>query len=383
MLTGAELNAMLRTLTGKNVLSVYLDAREHDPAMRGAWRTRFATALREVRSSLDASERSEFDQAATLMRRELADTSRLDVAPAWAAFATTDGVHHATPLPARTDTAVEWRDGPVVTPYLRAQKQWSPVIVAVVDSRAATLYRYELGTIERIDEIRALPTPNPAGGKAMQAIPRGTARPAPRAALATEAAHRRRNSAFERLTDQLCDQLTRRVGDDGWIVIGGSAPWARAAFLGLPSHLASRAALSDSLTSTSTLEEIAGDAKRRASALRARRGMGVVNALIEQAGSGGRAAAGVPAVQRSLLTGAVDLLVMSPAFSTEQRGLAEDMLRDALTRGARVEILSSVAADRLQQFAEGIAARLRYPMDGHDPTRSHHAERNHDKGRAA
>ena len=81
-------------------------------------------------------------------------------------------------------------------------------------------------------------------------------------------------------------------------------------------------------------------------------------------GALGRGSAGVPGTQRALHAGAVDLLLLTPEFLRAHLDLAEVVVRAALTQGADVEMLSSPAAEQLDQAAEGIAARLRFAIDG-------------------
>lgn len=364
MLTAHELTDLVRTLGSANVLSVYLDTREHDPAMRDAWRARLATALRAARVATPEHERPAFDRAATLLADSLANAGSLSTTPGWAAFVTEHTTHHAAELPVRPGTLVEWRDGPVVTPYLRALKQQSPVIVALIESGSATLYRYERGSLEPLGSVAAPDTADPAASTAVRAAPRGSARPAPRSAVATEAAHRRRVTTFDRLVPRLAAVVTPLVGDDGWLLVGGTAPWAFLAAQRLPSHLATRAITAAALSGAAPPNDIAAAAKQAASTLRSRTGLPAVNGLVEHAGGGAsRAAAGVPAVQRALVAGAVDRLVLSPEFARRERRLAEDMVRAALAQGADVEILSSAAAEHLRHAADGIAAQLRYPIE--------------------
>ncbi|MGH7668792.1 MAG: hypothetical protein ACRENQ_04800, partial [Gemmatimonadaceae bacterium] len=106
-------------------------------------------------------------------------------------------------------------------------------------------------------------------------------------------------------------------------------------------------------------------ARRAASSLRATYGRALVRRLAEQAGSGGRAATGVPAVQRALRARAVDLLLVSPEFVRAGRnaGMGEDMVRAAIAQGADVEVLSGEAAALMNRLAEGVAARLRFSIE--------------------
>ena len=54
---------------------------------------------------------------------------------------------------------------------------------------------------------------------------------------------------------------------------------------------------------------------------------------------------------------------LSPEFIRAHEREAEELVRAALTTGAEVEVPSGSAAERLDQAATGIAARLRFAID--------------------
>src|SRR5690242_11502658 len=86
-------------------LTVYLDARVTDPAMRHAWRPALTTALRDARAAIaDEGERAEFDRAASFLERPLPAPGGVWGAPGWVAIATADGLRHAAELPVRVPT---------------------------------------------------------------------------------------------------------------------------------------------------------------------------------------------------------------------------------------------------------------------------------------
>jgi stalled ribosome rescue protein Dom34 len=120
---------------------------------------------------------------------------------------------------------------------------------------------------------------------------------------------------------------------------------------------------------SSTLEhnahekDIADAAKHAASELRSAHGHALVERILERSCDGGRGASGVPTVQRALQAGAVDLLVVSPHFLNRTDIDVEEMVRGALARGADIEVLSGSAATELDERSEGVAARLRFPID--------------------
>lgn len=364
MMTSQALQDLVRTLRDEAVLSVYVDARVTDPAMRLSWRPALTAAVRAERSRLtDPAERAAFDRAASFLDDPVPPLTGAWGPAGWVAFTTADGPRYAAALPVRVPTLVTWRDGPVVSPYLRALKQHRPVIVALVDSRSARLYRYALGELTRLQDLPLHTAEGRGAGSSRSPSLRGTSFPAPRSALGTERVRRGRLTAFERLAGLLANRVAALAGDEGWVLIGGTPQWARLAGQAMPSDLAGRTLVSLRLDGDRSEGEIARAAKAAASTLRAERGLAMLGPLLERAGASDRAAAGIPATQRALRAHAVDQLVLSPAFVQAQPGLAEDVVREALTQGAEVEVLSGEAAARLDGSADGIGARLRFAID--------------------
>ena len=92
MLTPPELYQLLRELADTRVLSVYLDTRATDPAMRNAWRPTLLAGLRAARARIaDDGERDTFDRAAALLDDPFPAPGGLWGAPGWVAFVTAEG----------------------------------------------------------------------------------------------------------------------------------------------------------------------------------------------------------------------------------------------------------------------------------------------------
>lgn len=362
MLTPKELRSLWNDLAHTKVLSVYLDTRVTDPAMRDAWRPALLSAVRAAGASVtDAAERERFERAAAFVRDPATPPGGMWGAPGWVAFATEDGVRYATDLPVQPTPLVEWGEGPVIAPYMRALKQRHPVIVAVVESRSARLYRYALGRLETLAQLEA-PGEEPSGAGAPAAAPRGSSYPAARGAPDTEVAARRRTAAFQRLATALADRLETLAGDTGWVLIGGTSEWAHHAREALGRQLEGRVLVSPTLHHGATDAEIVREAKDAATELRAARGRVIVERLLDQAGAHTRAEVGLDAVRRALRASAVDLLLVSQEFLRTHERDAESAVRAAIEQGATVEVPSGDASETLDRAAAGIAARLRFPV---------------------
>lgn len=363
MLTPTELRDLWRDLADTQVLSVYLDTRVTDPAMRDAWRPALLTAVRAAGAHItDPEERARFDRAAAALRDPSPPPGGVWGAPGWAAFATERGLRHAGDLPVRPTPLAVWREGAVVAPYVRALKQHRPVIIALVESRFIRVYRYALGGLEPLEELGA-PAEEEAGSGAASAPPRGSSYPAPRGAVGTEAAARRRLAAFQRLVTALGERIDAYAGDDGWVLIGGTSEWAHHAYEALRRPFEGRVLVSSTLHHDASDARIIREAKDAATELRGAHGRALVGRLLDRAGGSARAEVGVPAVQRALHAGAVDLLLVSPELIRANEAVAEDAVRAAIEQGADVEVPSGDAAEALDRTASGIAARLRFPID--------------------
>lgn len=364
MLTPTDVQTLVRELSDANVLSVYLETRVTDPAMRDAWRPALQTALREVAAAVPERERPEFEVARGVLLGIVPPLGGTWGAEGWTAFVTADGPRYSGELPTRCPTLAAWRKGPVVAPYMRVLKEHRPVIVALVDSRSARVFRYAWGTLEELPEMGLT-----VAGDVETELASGTERrggasyPAPRSATGTEQAQRRQSVNFDRMVAMLGARLAELAEDDGWVVIGGTPEPSRLAGAAVPARIADRATVMDTLEHDATAAEIADAAQRTATELRAAHGRALLAPLLEHAGAGGRAASRVPSTQRALRANAVDLLMVSPEFVRVDADEAEEAVRAALLQGADVEVLSGDAAADLDLRAGGIAARLRFPVD--------------------
>ena len=362
MLSPSKLHDLAQELAETRVLSVYLETKVTDPAMRNAWRPALAAAVRAARATVtDEHELAEFDRAAAFLAEPDPAPGGTWAAPGWVAFVTEDGPRYVADLPVTPPTQATWRDGPSVAPYMRALKQHRPVIIAVVESGSARLYRYAWRKLESLGEMD---TGEEEGAERSAAhARRGSAYPAARSAVGTEAADHRRRDAFHRMAVTLGAKLAQLAGDDGWVLIGGATTWSKHAADALPRPLEGRVLVSSTLDHDASEDEIGREARRAATELRAAHGQRLVDQLLERAGGHGRAAAGVPAVQRALRASAVDLLLVTPGLVNRHPVAAENFVRAALAQGADVEVLSERAAERLDQHAEGVGARLRFAID--------------------
>ena len=360
MLNHEELGRLTRTLRDRKILSIYLDTAARDPAQKHAWRTQLDDEIRRLRdgnSPAPAGDRSAFDRAVRLLAgaRESAACSRT-----WVGFACADEVHHSEALPVRTPTLVAWGMGPRIAPYLAALRQRHPVILAEVNAEGARLYRYAEGTLERLEQLRAhvvIEAQHHMGSMPRRGFHTGT-----RGSTGTDAAQRELREGTRRMLRELAQRLTILAGADAWIIIGGTPLPARAARAALPKSLTTRALIIPEMHIWASDAQIRECAESGATALQDARDLAAVSYAVRQSETGrGRGVAGPEATLRALDIGAVEKLYLSERFVELSPETGDDAVRSALEHGALPEMVHGAAANRLDHFAEGMAARLRYP----------------------
>jgi len=362
MLTLSDIHNLLRELSNRKVLSVYIETRVTNPAMRDAWRLSLSHALRDLAAGIPPDERADFERAKAALDGVVPQLGGTPGADGWTAFVTADGATHAADVPARCPTLVAWRDGPVVAPYMRVLKEFQPVIVALVDSRSARIYRYAWGTLSELPELAITIDEHTIPGTDSGARRSGKAIGAPRSVTGTEEARTRQLAAFKGLATRLSAHLAELAVNGAWIVVGGTREWARMASEALPPHVADHVSIATTLDHDATSLEIMEAAKHAASSLRATRGKALLQSLLDHSGALGRAATGLPGTQRALRASAVDLLLVSPEFVQAEADDAEEIVRAALLQGAEIEVVSGDASSRLNRDSGGVAARLRFAV---------------------
>lgn len=363
MLTSDALARMSHELSACKVLSIYVDTLTTDPAQRSAGRTALQSAIRTARAGIDnIDDRLAFERAVALLNELANPPTGMSASPGWVAFITADRVWHATGLPLRPTTVATWREGPLVTPYLRALKQHRPVIIALVESRSIRLCRYALGSVEVIDTIDTI-----AGEDRSRRSAR--AQPAPRGAVGTEAGRRQQLAAFRRTARALAERLAQYASGDEVILVGGTPEWSQLVPNLLPRRFRPRLVVSATLDHDANLDELGRAAERTASHVRAVQGTALVERLVNLAGAGGRAAIGAAAVEHAAARQAIDLLLVSPDALSGAIDEIEHTVRAAFAQGADVEVLSGSAGAKLDQVAGGVAARLRYALATRSPGR--------------
>lgn len=363
MMSFEELVQLFRENAGQEILSAYLPARTRDPAMRAETRTLFNAGVTRLRKSLDDAAREHrdaFDSAAQHARDALDGDERPAEGEGLALFAAPDGVRHMGALHAPAPVTIEWRAGIVVAPYLRSLKHAHPALLALVDSRAARLYRYQAAALEPLASLEADQVEEEPSR--LGEVPAGPFHHGTRGGTATDEIARREHAATERLLADTVARLQGVATPESWIVIGGIARHANDLMAALPKALAPRAHLATYLTMQASHPELLTAVADETSALTRAADAALVDAVLDRAAAGARGAAGWAACARALDARAVHQVLVSATAIDQHLGRVEDAVRRALDGGALVEVVSGPGAERLDAMAEGIAASLRFPV---------------------
>ncbi|HET9728437.1 MAG TPA: hypothetical protein VFR41_03400, partial [Acidimicrobiia bacterium] len=278
---------------------------------------------------------------------------------------TTEGVVYSEHLPVAMPNAVHWTRGAWVSPYLRAQKELRPVLLAVVDARSARVYQYALGTLTPVESFHAhahVDAPAHMGN-----APRQHFHPGTRGMTGTDAADRARREGTERMLRELMERLTQLATGDAGVLIGGMPAATREAMLMLPDELGGRVALAPGLSRITPPSSLRRAAASGAAKLRRERDASIVTTAIGRASENGRGTTGELDVRDALALGGVHMLLLSLDFTERHPEAAEEMARLALGQQAVVEIVSGDAADPLDGVG-GTAALLRYATPSLRPT---------------
>ncbi|MDP2958531.1 MAG: hypothetical protein Q8N53_19045 [Longimicrobiales bacterium] len=362
MLTREKLVELFQELRSRDVLSVYVDADQRDPAQRDAWRVHLDGEITRLRRSLEQlgeADLAGFDAAWALVAERLRSDGHSSMAKrGWVAFATPDRLWHADGVPAHMPHLVSWQRGLAAAPYVRALKQERPVTVVLVDGRRARVFEQVEGAIVEIKGIVANADLGDLGDVGMSKSSSRTS--GVRGETSTDQANRLREVAAERLRKELADLIGARVGADGIVVVGGPTEASKKLLALLPRKLGDRVAEWPSLHLEMSSAEVREEVRAAAGDLRERGHQALVAAVMDAARAGGRGTLGRQDTLAALEAMSVDTLLLSRGFIQEHPGIADHAVGLAFVQGADVEEVSGAVAEVLDGEGAGIAARLRF-----------------------
>jgi hypothetical protein len=362
MLDHEKLMELYRDLRDRKVLSVYLDADQHDPAERNKWRRRLEHDVARLGRELngDQAERADFERAWTRLKGSLDAYESFLPDRGWVGFATPDRLWYAENVPVPMPDGVYWEAGLRVAPYVRGLKQARPVLVVVVDSRRARIFRYRSGEVAELHDVRAdtfMGDINDVGMSKRPASHTGV-----RGETSTDTAQRVLDNIVERMLKYVLEILNGLTDPHCFLVIGGTNETAARLFELLPKHLLPRAVQAPALYLEVGNAELKGIVEQAASELTRRTQEELLDQVVEMAGAGGRACLGREETLKALEEMRVDTLLLSRRLIRAEPALADRCVGQALAQHAAVEELGEPAGERLDREGNGIGARLRYQI---------------------
>ncbi len=363
MLTHDELMELYRAHRDEAVLSIYIDAEQHDPAKRSVWRRVLDHGISDAAAEVDEwhpAQRPAFDSAAALLRVELDRFDAFLPDEGWVGFATAERVLYAQPVPVRMPNLVRWEPGIRVAPYVRALKQERPVVTVLADSRRARVFRYQDGELEEPVDLRAdtfVGDLSDVGSGKRAATHTGI-----RGVAGTDVAKRLHDVEAERMVKHLTDVVTEQAGNHGFIVLGGTAEVVAAAAKNLPKSVNGRVLERPSLHVEMSTAEVKAATQEAASELTRQQQNAQLDQILNAAHAHGRGCVGREETEKALSDRRVETLLLSRRFIQDSPDRADFCVGSALEQGAAVEELSGEAAQRLDAEGGGIAAGLRYRL---------------------
>lgn len=365
MLSRERLVELFQDLREQDVLSVYVDADQRDPAQRDAWRIHLDGEIARLRRGLEGAGGAALPGFDAAWGR-VAECLRSEVHASmpkrgWVAFATADRLRYAEGVPAHMPHLVAWQRGLRAAPYVRALKQERPVLVVLVDGRRARVFEHVEGALTEHEGMLA---DADVGDLTDVGMRKGSARASGvRGETSTDQGRRLREVAAERLRRQLAELIDGRVGQDGIVVVGGTEEAQKQLVALLPRRLDGRVALRRSLHLDMSAAEIREEIRAAAGDLSEQGHHALVAEVVDAARSGGKGTLGAQPTFEALQGMRVDTLLLSRAFIREHPDPADHAVGLAFSQGASVEEVSGQAGGRLDREAEGIAARLRFVAD--------------------
>lgn len=364
MLSRERLVELYRELRDEPVLSVYLDGDQHDPAERDVWRRHLDQQLADVRTRIEedpeasAGDLDRLAEATTRIREKLNGFDAFLPGKGWVGFATPDQLWYSESMQVPMPDLVRWEKGIRVAPYVRALKQQRSVILVLVDSRRARVFRYLDGEVTEPADLRA---DTFMGDLSDIGQPkRATNRSGVRGKTSTDAAQTFLAVGEERMLKELMDVVAEKVGDHGFLVLGGTSAAVSAAMRKLPNGIRDRTLERPSLHVEMKEDEVRGAAEEAASELTQQLQHAHLDDLLDRARSGGLGCLGMEETIRALVERRVGLLLLSRNLIRDAPDVADRAVGTAFEQNAEVEELSALAAEKLDAEAEGIGAVLRF-----------------------
>lgn len=364
MLTREKLIELYRELRNEKVLSIYLDGEGHDPAKRDLWRRKLNKEVERARERLGdggGEERQGYEEALSRLMEPIDDFEAFVPGEGWVGFATPDQLWYTEVVPVPMPTLVRWEDGIRVAPYIRGLKQARPVVAVLLDSRRARIFKYQDGELVEPEALRAdtfMGDLTDVNSSKRASTTTGT-----RGKTGTDAAQRYLEVSSERMLKHMVDVVSEMVGDDGFLVIGGTPEMVSRAARAVPKSVARRVAERSSTHVEMSDAEVKSAVEEAATSLSRELQASLVEQVVDQAHADGKGCLGPEETERALKEGRVDTLLLARSFIEGDPDYADHCAGRAIQHQAEVEEISGEADERLMAEGGGIGARLRYTVD--------------------
>jgi hypothetical protein len=362
MLGTDALVALVRESHDMVTLSVYIDGRVTDPAMKTRWRTELQNALDVARSGVPTLEREAFLVCETRLEQALGQFDGAIGAPGFVAFVTPDQVRFAERVATPMPTIAFWTRGARVAPYVRALEHERPVVAVIAGTREARLYRWHTGTLSRLETVVARDArvdgeiPDRSRDSGDSGGFRGV-----RGATGADELKRLQDAELARLIADVVERVSEHAGNSGWVVIGGTKDVVPRLLTALPRALAERTLVHPGMGSKATLVAIREAVQDGAARLRHAREQRLVSELVERLHKSARATIGLGDTESALAHGAVEELLLTHGAWMAHPGEVERVISGTLMQGGLVEHVDGEAARTLDAEGGGIGALLRFP----------------------
>lgn len=359
MLNRERLTRLHRDLRGEPVLTVYLDTDQHDPALRGVWRTRLDRACAELRRDLEAAGE---DPGPFLAAREHLDHTLPGdgflPGEGFVAFSGPDGLHYAEGVPFPVPDLVMWDTGLHLAPYFRGVRHLRPAILVVADRRHARFLRYREGILEEEPGLVAFAD---LGDVSDSGVAKRAARTTGvRGATAKDLANRFLQVEADRLHHEVADRLAKEAGPEGLVLLAGPSETTARILKLLERALQTRVRVLPGVAMEDAPGKLLPVVREAASDLSRDLQEALLDEVLDQALADGKGRTGTRDSRKALRENRADLLLVSSSLLESGPQLADQMVGAALDQSAEVELLVGNAAARLDEVGEGLAVRLRY-----------------------
>lgn len=357
MLAPEQLVDLYKQHRKDSVLSIYLDADQHDFAERGKWRIALKTAVSQERDRAQDAKR--FDRALEHLQQPLDENDGGFLSGrGWVGFSTPDGLLHSESLPVPMPNLVRWEDGLRVAPYARALKQARPVVAVVIDSRKARILRYRMGLLSQRDFLEAdtylgdLTDVHVAKVASTHSGIRGK--------TGTDAAQNFLDVERDRLVGRVAQEVRDEVGKTGLLILGGADRTVDALKKELGAFAGERRQVLSSLSFDMSDTELRESVESAASEISQTLQREILRRVVEETRSDGDGCLGEEDTERALSEGRVDTLLIADSFRERDPDRADHFEGAAFEHGAKVIELSREAGSELQREGGGVGALLRY-----------------------